>query len=265
MKMKRMICLLLAAMLLLVGCSKKSGGDTAKDAAGEGDSNVAVFNEADYTVTGECGEGVKWGFNEESGELGIGGEGAMNVIPEVSDDPIAATEESGMPWSGKEIKVVTVYSGVTAISAEAFYGINTLEVVNLPETVTEIGARAFASCAGLREINVSSDNPNYMSAGGALFTKDAKTLLQYPVGLGQTNYDIPEGVEIIGEMAFANCGDTLSVVSVPASVTQIEKGAFLFCRALTDVIYAGSEAQWKSVKVAGDNDLLGFATFSFAG
>jgi len=43
------------------------------------------------------------------------------------------------------------------------------------------------------------------------------------------------------------------------------KGAFLFCRALTDVIYAGSEAQWKSVKVAGDNDLLGFATFSFAG
>ena len=259
MKMKRMICLLLAvAMILPAGCSKKKATETPKAT----EESAPTFKAENYTKSGKTDNAVEWGFDEETGELAIGGEGDLIVIPEPDED----TEKypnGKLPWSDYEIKKITVFSGVTSICGEAFMGIDTVEVVDLPATVTDIGDRAFASCAALKEINVSKDNPNYMSAGGVLFTKDAKVLVQYPVGKGQTTYEIPEGVETIGTMAFANCGDTLNTVTIPSSVTWIGEGAFLFCRVLESVAYGGTEAEWKSVKVEKDNDLLKFATFYF--
>ena len=130
--------------------------------------------------------------------------------------------------------------------------------------MTDIGQNAFAVCSGLSEISVSGDNGSFQSIDGVLFTKDGKTLLQYPVGKGLDSYRIPDGVETIEELAFAFCGDTLSSIHIPSSVTSIGKSAFIGCRVLETVNYAGTEGQWKAIKIADENDLLLMADIQFS-
>ena len=271
--MKRIICLLLIAVLLLAGCSNK-----AKKAEEEA-KKAFLFNEEAYSEVYTCeGTTVKWGYSYETGELAIGGEGAM---PDYSADLDAA------PWAGYSYTSVRICDGVThigteafaanttltkvemadtvtSIGAKAFYSCENLASVSIPASVTEIGMSAFSICTALTEISVSAENANYQSIDGVLFTKDGKTLVQYPVGRTNASYAIPDGVEVIGELAFGFCGDNLSALEIPASLTNIEKSAFIGCRVLDTVIYHGAEQDWKAVKLAPENDLLTFAEFVFS-
>jgi len=269
--MKRIICLLLIAVLLLAGCSNKT-----KQTA---DAQAFVFNEEAYSEVNTCGEtAVKWGFSYETGELAIGGEGAM---PDYSANMEAA------PWAGYSYTSVRICEGVThigteafasnttltkvemassvtSIGANAFYACEALTSVSIPASVTEIGKNAFSLCTALNEINVNEENTAYKSVGGVLFTKDGKTLVQYPVGRTDASYVVPDGVEVIGELAFGFCGDTLAALELPGSLTNIEKAAFIGCRVLESVVYRGTEQEWKGVKLASENDLLTFAEFVFS-
>lgn len=270
--MKKLICLLLIFVLLLAGCSKE-----AKQAAAE--AKALRFNEKDFSEVYTCGDtAVKWAYNYETGELSIGGEGAM---------PDYSAEMDAAPWAGYTYTSVRVCEGVTrigteafannatvtevkmadtvtSIGANAFYSCSALTSVSIPASVTEIGMNAFSLCTTLAEIKVSEENTAYQSIDGVLLTKDGKTLVQYPVGCGGTSYAVPDGVEVIGELAFGFCGDTLSALELPGSLTNIEKAAFIGCRVLESVHYAGSEQDWKAVKLASENELLTFAEFTFS-
>lgn len=270
--MKRIICLLLIVVLLLAGCSKE-----AKQAAEE--AKRFTFDEESYSEVYTCGEtDVKWGFSYETGELAIGGEGAM---------PDYSAEMEAAPWAGYSYTSVRICDGVThigteafaanttmtkvemadsvtSIGANAFYSCSALTSVSIPASVTEIGKNAFSLCTALSEINVSEENTAYKSAEGVLFTKDGKTLVQYPVGSTNASYVVPDGVEVIGELAFGFCGDTLAALELPGTLTNIEKAAFIGCRVLESVAYRGTEQEWKGVKLASENDLLTFAEFAFS-
>ena len=272
--MKRYICLLLALVLLLifVGCKKNAAPATTNGV------EPVTFNPDEYNSVEDLSETLKWAYNAQTGMLAISGEGAM---------PDFSTEADPAPWVNYTYTTVLICDGVTHIGAEAFSGNATVTTVKISGTVTSIGAKAFYACTALTEanisfgvaeigqnafsnctslakINVGADNANYKSADGVLFTKDGKTLIQYPVGKGADVYKIPDGVETVSELAFGFCGDTLSTLEIPVSVTSIEKAAFIGCRVLTTVTYKGTETQWKSVKLAPENDLLTFAEFSFS-
>lgn len=51
-----------------------------------------------------------------------------------------------------------------------------------------------------------------------------------------TEVKIPDGAQTIGKEWFARCG--VITLTVPASVTSIEEGAFSGCKALTQVSFA---------------------------
>ena len=152
---------------------------------------------------------------------------------------------------------ITIPNSVTSIGGKAFLFCRSLTSITIPDSVTSIGYNAFFNCESLTSINVDSNNEKYMSDNGVLYTKDKKTLIQYPSKKEGTEYLILQGVESIGEFAFSDCrsltnitipnsvtsiGDdafdectSLTNITIPNSVTSIGGKAFLFCRSLTSI------------------------------
>lgn len=150
-------------------------------------------------------------------------------------------------WGCSDLTSVTIPSGVHSLygSGFAFSGLTT---ITIPKTLVNIGNAVFEECYSLTEITVEEGNPNYISIDGVLFTKDLTKLMQYPCGKTDIFYSVPHGVESIdawsfavnpylkevvlpdtvvavGEFAFYVC-ENLIDITVPSSVTQIDKGAF---------------------------------------
>ncbi len=132
------------------------------------------------------------------------------------------------------------YQGVTyrvsMITSSAFYASTYLRSVYIPKTVQFIdyGSNTFEYCISLESIWVDAENEAYCDIDGVLFTKDKSTLVAYPRGR-QGEYNIPEGVQKIGVLAFYK-RRKLSSVTLPESLKEIEVHAFLGCDSLKTVI-----------------------------
>lgn len=133
----------------------------------------------------------------------------------VSDDTATVIKYWG---SGENITIPSSIDGytVTAIGSEAFLNCESIKTVEIPDSVTNIGAYAFASTK-LIEIKLS------------------------------------DGVTDIGDYAFCYNYD-LATVIIPNSVETIGVGAFIGCSDFKIVHYVGSESEWNSIAVAEENN-----------
>ena len=76
----------------------------------------------------------------------------------------------------------------------------------------------------------------YMADGFRLMqTDDGRTVLLQPVDKTCVSYVIPDGVDAIGEKAFAYC-TSMETLVIPDSVTTIGARAFEACRSLQEII-----------------------------
>lgn len=131
-----------------------------------------------------------------------------------------------------ECKNVIFSDGTTSI--ESFRSEKScVETITLSATITEIGSFAFGDCP-LKEINVNSNNRNFCSVNGVLFTKDKTKLICYPRNKDEQNYSIPNGVLEIDVGAFTNC-DNLTTIKMPNSIIDIGRIAFSDCNNLTNI------------------------------
>jgi|GEM_PF-2323581 len=156
---------------------------------------------------------------------------------------------------------ITIPDSVTSIGNRAFYWCSSLTSVTIGSGVTSIGDDAFSGCTSLTSIAIDGSTPSYRCEGGALFSKDMTTLIQYPAAKGDTSYVIPEDVSDIVSGAFSGCSSLISI-SIPNSVTSIGIAAFVNCN-LTDIYYGGSEADWAAIDIQYGNDPLLKATIHY--
>ncbi len=133
---------------------------------------------------------------------------------------------------------VTIGNSVTSIGDQAFMNCFSLTSVTIPNSVTSIGNEAFYGCGSLTSFNVASENSNYSSLDGVLFNKDKTILIQYPAHK-EGAYTIPNSVTNIGKSAFIYC-DGLTSVMIGNSVTNIGESAFSYCTGLTSVTIGNS-------------------------
>lgn len=126
-----------------------------------------------------------------------------------------------------------------AIGNGAFKSCETLRSVSIGKNVESIGLIPWSFCKALRSFSVEADNPVYASQGGVLFSKDGRTLIEYPAGR-PGEYEIPETTTTIAKDAFYYC-TRLTEISIPASVTSIEESAFHACTSLTSVSVPAAE------------------------
>ena len=143
---------------------------------------------------------------------------------------------------------------VTEIGWGAFLGCSSLSDISLGQGVTEIRASAFCGCkgrveipqktavigeqafAGLSEISVSEENPNFMSADGNLYTKNGDTILQYATGKDELIFYLPENVRCIGNFAFTDA-KRLSAIHFGENVESVGSNAFNGCSLLWAVVF----------------------------
>ena len=117
---------------------------------------------------------------------------------------------------------ITIPNSVTSIGGGAFSGCTGLTSITIPNSVTSIGYRVFSNCTNLASIVVEEGNTIYDSRGNcnAIIETATNTLVQ-----GCKTTLIPNNVTSIGESAFLECKDIISI-TVPNSVTSIGYGAF---------------------------------------
>ncbi len=235
--------------------------------------------------SGTCGmEGgnLTWKL-DGSGLLTIKGSGAMENFPDFngrgcmsggnSSDIWEVVVEEGVTTIGnsafremKNLQAVTLPTTLEMVDAEAFQGSSSLAEIFIPRNVYYISDGEFYACTSLMNINVDPANEAYCSEDGVLFTKDKKTLLDFPGGR-MGSYAVPDGVETlyyasfsmdlietvelpeslktIGPHAFSRC-DTLKSIRIPAGVETIETSAFGQCAALENFSVAPGNANYSS-------------------
>lgn len=137
-----------------------------------------------------------------------------------------------------KVQVVVLPDGVARIGKMAFNQCKSLYDINIPETVAEIGDKAFFGTPWLASQlteegfiiinNILFDGKN--TSGDVVIPDDVKAIS------GNAFYDnkkitsvfIPESVTSIGASAFAGCA-ALTSPQIPSSVTYIGKQAFSEC------------------------------------
>lgn len=149
------------------------------------------------------------------------------------DGTACITKYSG---KDKDLTIPDTLDGisVTSIGDDTFSSFFSLTVITIPDSVSSIGSNPFRNCEKLSTVNVSIDHPAFATIDGVLFSKADKRLVCYPCADSRTSYEIPRGVQIIGDNAFHSCKN-LTTVTIPDSVTTIRNGAFLSCSSLTTV------------------------------
>lgn len=115
------------------------------------------------------------------------------------------------------------------------------KVSNIQSFITNSFARSESTGSSINLIayNVSENNTKYTSYDGAVYSKDMSTLIAFPCGKSFENYNVPDGVCVIGDYAFG-CYNADETITVPDGVTAVGKYAFAGSKSLKNVYIPSS-------------------------
>ena len=141
-------------------------------------------------------------------------------------------------FSDSGITRLELPSGIKSIGNGAFGDCKNLSTITIPDSLEVIEGSFFAGCSSLEEIRVSEGNSSLKVLDGVLFSADGRTIVLYPRNRKQTEFEIPEGTEVIGPYAFES-SSFLEKVILPQSLTDIGEYAFYNCEKLTELNSVG--------------------------
>lgn len=155
------------------------------------------------------------------------------------------------------LKNISLPNTITEIGDRAFHS-TSLGTVSIPDSVTSIAEYAFYNCKSLNSVSIPS---NVTSLGSFVFGNcssltsvnlgDPTQLTTIPDNAfyeckGLTDIVLPEGLTTIAHDAFSNCS-VLDSITIPSTVTSIGEAAFYYCSKLSTVKYNGSN--WNDISV----------------
>ncbi|MCQ2277144.1 MAG: leucine-rich repeat domain-containing protein, partial [Bacteroidales bacterium] len=157
------------------------------------------------------------------------------------------TEIGASAFEGCEsLETIEIPDSVTKIGASAFDSCESLEAIEIPDSVTKIGDAAFYWCINLKEINIP-DSVTEIGDSAFRFCNDLKnvTFSSYISisKIGNSTFQdcnsleeikLPNSVTEIGYFAFEGCMN-LKSINIPDSVTEIGDSAFQGCKNLESI------------------------------
>ena len=143
---------------------------------------------------------------------------------------------------------------VTAITDNAFRNCSQLTSVEIPESITSIGSRAFDH-AGITSIDI----PNSVTSIGYSCFESCTSLASVVMGNGVKIFSpsvfknctrlesiaLPESLTSIGDLAFSGCS-SLKSISLPTSLVRVNDNAFLNCRRL-EAVHIDNLSAWCNI------------------
>ncbi len=142
------------------------------------------------------------------------------------------------------LESVTILDGVTSIGEASFANCDSLKNVTVPDSVTVIGADAFALAwinnlpEGMTYLGKVAFRYNGTIPGDTSITlKEGTTYIAYQAFYMSTNVVeviIPDSVTGIDQYAFSYC-ENLTSIKIPDSITVINPYTFYYCKNLTSI------------------------------
>ena len=195
-------------------------------------------------------EDLKWVYNSHNEIVIKGCSKGVSIlkIPSEIDGIKVVGIDDGAFYNNHDLQIVEISSGVKYIGLKAF-SLSLVEQVHLPNTLKEIGEKAFYCCELLSKINLPGrlnviDNYAFAHSG-------IKEII------------IPDSVSFVGNSAFADCNNVLKLkisnnlrviksstfddccsltkIIIPKNVEEIEGGAFRGCISLQEIVFLGTE------------------------
>lgn len=147
--------------------------------------------------------------------------------------------------------------------------------MNIPSSITKIGAGAFSDDSKLSVINYNGTQSQWEAIDKAdgwnsgcpsdmvinFLVEDVYTITQSDLDQGNeylktftnehTVCKIADGVTSIGSRAFKGC-TSLTSITIPTSVTSIGGWAFDSCTSLKTINFEGTEDQWDAITKGTD-------------
>lgn len=151
-------------------------------------------------------------------------------------------------FEGSGVATVELKGSFTEIPAHAFRSCSSLTSITWQDSITSIGEYAFAYCNSLKEVDLTgvadigmyAFNPDTQTLNAGLtsvtFSDSLRNIGDFAFADAPISGELslPNGTLTIGEQAFK--GTKLTKVTVPATVTMIEAGAFQNISTLTEVV-----------------------------
>ena len=156
------------------------------------------------------------------------------------------------------LKEVVIADSVELIGDGAFEDCDFLENIYIGKNVWAL-EEAFYGTKNVKNFVVDDDNVTYCSdLNGVLYTKDMKTLIKYPCGRVESEFEIPSAVNCINNSAFEECANLINI-TIPDSVTAIGSGAFSFCGYYNDI------SNWEDGVLYIDNHIVATVGYDLCG
>lgn len=150
------------------------------------------------------------------------GKDTVTAIDKYAFSPSAPGITTEQAIQRRDITRITLPDTLKYIGNGAFYNIDEIPKIIIPDGVIEIGEAAFAGCASLKEITLPD---SIQKIGKQIFYRS--TALE--------RIKLPPKIAEIPDEAFAHCTN-LKTVEIPESVRKIEKNAFYNCDSLEEIV-----------------------------
>ena len=209
------IALVLAIVLLIAPISESWA---------EEEPEVKISGDYDYIVLDDGTACIKQ-YNGKDKKV---------IIPDKLDEKRVTGICDSAFYECKNLTEIKIPDSVQSIGDIAFLGCENLTEINIPDSVEKIGVNPFDECINLLNIEISDNHPILAFIDNALFYKPEKKIVSYLSTSKKNKYEIPEGIESIGDLAFSWCTN-LTEIKIPDSVQSIGNSAFLGCTNLTEI------------------------------
>lgn len=126
----------------------------------------------------------------------------------------------------QDMTLIHIGDNITDIAGDAIKGCSKLKTIFIGKKIKNIYLGEFLKdCSSLNRIEVDSRNKAYTDRDGVLYNHNYSELCRYPNAKPSDLYCIPEGVEQVKYMAFAN-STKLKSVEIADTVVNIEDKVF---------------------------------------
>lgn len=190
-----------------------------------------------------------------------------NPIYQAVNNMLVDQQDGVLVLSAKNIATAEIPETVREIGEGAFRDCTELNQIVWPKKMERVGREAFEGCTALTRAEIPSGVQMFESVFAGCTNLEEIWLPnnQWVVSKQSLGVNtqlktvrLREGVKGLDKTfeGYTN----LTTVYLPASLTEIERDTFKDCTSLTTVYFAGSENQWKQVKIAAGNPELDQAT-----
>ncbi len=132
------------------------------------------------------------------------------------------------------LESIILPDSVTSIGSSAFRG-SGLTTIYIPANLTSINPDAFYACSSLSSITASEECKNFKVVDNVLYSKDGTKLVMYGDKTTESAFTVPASVTEIGKYAFLQAKITALSFESDSTLKTIGYNAFYGCSGLTQL------------------------------